>query len=137
PEPDPPRRLPERRPVVDVRPAAGDRLQGEGHRPDLQGPADEAGRPGSRPRRPGADLDGHRRRGDRARPAARARAEGVRPDRDARSRRAARDARLMSSLLALPVALPLLVAAALIAGGRLLPLRIDELIGIVTAAAAA
>src|ERR671930_545381 len=134
PEPDPPRRLPQHRPVVHLRPAPLDRLRQPRHGPDLRGRAE--GNPRRRPRRAGADAD--RRRGQRHRrlAAPRARHPGAAACGHDRSGRAQGDARLMDVLVPLPVAIPLVAAAGLTATGHFLGRRADDLVGIATAASA-
>src|SRR5919109_4848627 len=132
-EPRPPRGLSERGAVVDVRPAALGRLREPRDGPDLPGRAE--GDAGGRPGCAGADANRRGRQRHGCGPPARALDPGAEAGAHDRPGPPRRDARLMDVLVPLPVAVPLLTAAALTAGSPFLGKRVDDASGIAAAAA--
>src|ERR687887_476341 len=133
PSPRPPRRLPDRVPVVDLRPAARRRLPQARDGAHLQG--HPARHKGHRPGRPGPGADGRGRERHRARAPARSRRAGARGRGDARPRGDPGRARLMDVLVPPPVALPLFAAAVLAAVSPFVPAWFGDLVAAVVSSA--
>src|SRR5919198_2426793 len=133
PSPRPPRRLPDRVPVVDLRAAARRRLPQARDGAHLQG--HPARHEGHRPGCPGPGADGRGRERHRARAPARSRRAGARGRGDARPRGDPGRARLMDVLVPLPVALPLFAAAVLAAVSPFVPAWFGDLVAAVVSAA--
>ncbi len=162
PQPDPPRGLPLGLPIGHLRAAPGTRLSLGQHRPDLL--RSSSGHPGGRSGDAGAGAHRHRRRCHAQRAPARADGAGLQAQRHPRPGAAQADGppgrlgwrpgetphegtgAMMASLfqswptevlVPLPVALPLLVCAAMLATAHLLPGRLPDILATLTALVAA